>query len=172
MAVTDRVRDLIEPIVAAESAGIYDIEHNGGILRILVDHDGGIDVARIRRISRAVSRLFDEVDPIPGRYTLEVSSPGLERPLRTPSHFLGAVGSEVKAKTSVEIEGRRRFVGVMEAADDEGFDLRTGGVVTHIPYTVLSSARTIFEWGPTPKPGSGSKPGSKSSSSSHREATS
>ncbi len=172
MAVTDRVRDLIEPIVAAESAGIYDIEQHGGTLRILVDHDGGIDIARIRRISRAVSRLFDEVDPIPGRYTLEVSSPGLERPLRTPAHFLDAVGSEVTAKTSMEIGGRRRFVGVVETADDDGFDLRTEDVVTHISYAVLSSARTTFQWGSTSKPGGRSKPEAKSLSTSHREATS
>jgi len=169
MAVIDRVRNLVEPIVVAESATIYDIEHNGGILRILVDHEGGIDVACIRRISRSVSRLFDEVDPIPGRYTLEVSSPGLERPLRTPEHFRGAIGSAIKVKTFAEIDGMRRFVGTVATADDDGFDLRCEEATVRIGHADVSSARTIFEWGPTPKKGGKTK--SKSSSSSHREAT-
>jgi len=172
MAVIDRVRDLVEPIVVAETATIYDIEHNGGILRILVDHEGGIDVACIRRISRAVSRLFDEVDPIPGRYTLEVSSPGLERPLRTPLHFLSAIGSEIKVKTVVELDGQRRFEGILAAADDDGFDLRFQESTIRIDYNEISSARTVFQWGPTPKKGGKAKSKSKSSSSSHREATS
>jgi len=170
MALIERVHELIEPIVAAESAEIHDIEYAGGILRVLIDHEGGIDVARLRRVSRAISRLFDEVDPIPGRYTLEVSSPGLERPLRTAAHFAAAVGSEVKVKTSVEIDGRRRFLGVVESSDPEGFDIRHDGTVTHIPLADLSSARTTFEWGPTPKKGGKAK--SKKSGSSHREATS
>ncbi len=172
MAMTDRVHDLIEPIVASESASLYDIDLNGGILRVLVDYEGGIDVDRIRRISRAISRLFDEVDPIPGRYTLEVSSPGLERPLRTPDHFIAAIGSGVKVKTSVEVEGRRRFIGTLASADDDGFELRDEVVVTNISYADVSSARTIFEWGPTPKSGGKAKSKSKKSSTSHREATS
>jgi len=170
MTLIDRVHELIEPIVAAESAEIYDIDYAGGILRVLIDHEGGINVDRLRRVSRAISRLFDEVDPIPGRYTLEVSSPGLERPLRTAAHFAAVIGSEVKVKTSVEIDGRRRFVGVVESSGSDGFEMSHDGAVTHIPLADLSSARTTFEWGPTPKQGGKAK--SKKSGSSHREATS
>ena len=170
MALIERVKELIEPIVAAESSELYDIDYAGGILRVLVDHEGGVDVDRLRRINRAIGRVFDEADPIPGRYTLEVSSPGLERPLRTPVHFAGAVGSEVKVKTSVEIDGRRRFVGIVDSADSDNFEIRCDGVSSRIPYTEVSSARTTFEWGPTPKKGGKGKP--KKSGSSHREATS
>lgn len=170
MALIERVHELIEPIVAAESAELYDIDYAGGILRILVDHEGGIDVDRLRRINRTIGRLFEETDPIPGRYTLEVSSPGLERPLRNAAHFAGAVGAEVKVKTAVEIDGRRRFLGVVESADADGFEINCDTTVSRIEYTDLSSARTTFAWGPTPKKGGKSK--SKSSGSSHREATS
>lgn len=170
MALIERVQELIEPIVAAESSELYDIDYAGGILRVLVDHEGGVDVDRLRRINRAIGRVFDEADPIPGRYTLEVSSPGLERPLRTPVHFAGAVGSEVKVKTSVEIDGRRRFVGIVDSAGSDNFEIRCDGVSSRIPYAEVSSARTTFEWGPTPKKGGKGKP--KKSGSSHREATS
>lgn len=172
MAIVDRVRDLVEPIVVSESAFLYDIDHNGGVLRVLVDCDGGIDVDRIRRISRAISRMFDEVDPIPGRYTLEVSSPGLERPLRTFDHFVAAVGSDIKVKTKIEVDGRRRFVGSLASADELGFDLRHDDELTTIAYADLTSARTIFEWGPTPKQGGKAKSNAKKSNTSHREATS
>ena len=92
MAITDRVRDLVGSVVADSGAELYDIDFNGGLLRILVDVEGGVDIATIRTISRAAGRLLDEADPIPGRYTLEVSSPGLERPLRTEDHYQRALG--------------------------------------------------------------------------------
>lgn len=170
MALIERVHELVEPIVAAESSDLYDIEYAGGILRVLVDREGGIGVDRLRRINRAIGRLFDDVDPIPGRYTLEVSSPGLERPLRTAAHFSGAIGSEVKVKTRSEIGGRRRFVGIVDSADTDGFGIRCDGALIHIPYADLSSARTTFEWGPTPKKGGKAK--QNNSRPSHREATS
>ena len=69
--------------MADVGAELYDVEFNGGMLRILVDADGSIDIDAIKTISKSSSRVLDEADPIPGRYTLEVSSPGLERPLNT-----------------------------------------------------------------------------------------
>ena len=82
MSVVDRVRELVAPVVVENGADLYDVEFNGGILRLLVDRPGGIDIDAIKRISRAAGRLLDDADPVPGRYTLEVSSPGLERPLQ------------------------------------------------------------------------------------------
>ena len=77
MAVVDRVRELVAPVVADVGAELYDGEFNGGLLRILVDADGGIDIDAIKTISKSSSRVLDEADPIPGRYTLDVPSPGL-----------------------------------------------------------------------------------------------
>ena len=92
-----------------------------------------------------------EHDPIPGRYTLEVSSPGLERPLRTPEHFRRAAGSEVRVKTLAGFDGPRRLTGILEGVADDGVDLRsTDGEVCRIAYEQLASARTVFEWGSRP----------------------
>lgn len=160
MAIIDRVRELITPIVEAESVEIYDIDHDGGVLRVYVDHQDGVDIEVIKRISRGISNMIDEVDPIPGRFTLEVSSPGLERPLRTPDHFRRAVGSEVKIKTRPEANGERRLQGVLTAADDDGVDVTTGEQVRRVAYDDVAKARTVFEWGPTPKKG-GKRPDPK-----------
>lgn len=181
-AVAERVRALAAPLVEAESARLYDVEHNGGVLRVLVDADGGIGLDAITRLARALSREFDVHDPIPGRYTLEVSSPGLERRLRTPEHFRGAVGSPVKLKTAPEFDGPRRVVGDLAAADADGVEVREdgpggepgAGASVRVGYGQIASARTVFEWGPAPKPGRGAGPGPRRSStrqnSSHREA--
>ena len=155
MAVVDRVRELISPIVADVGAELYDVEFNGGVLRILVDRDGGIDIDSIKTISKSSSRVLDEVDPVPGRYTLEVSSPGLERPLRTPEHYDRAVGEKVKIKTFADVDGSRRFTGTLVGADDAGFVLEIGGDTQSFAYDNVSKARTVFEWGGNPKPGGG-----------------
>ena len=128
MAIADRVRELVAPLAEAASVDLYDVEHHGGTVRVLVDTDGGIDLAVIARLSRSVGRALDEHDLIPGRYTLEVSSPGLERPLRTVDHFRRAAGSEVRLKTRPGFEGPRRLTGVLEAVADDGVDLRAVGL--------------------------------------------
>ena len=158
VSAADRIRGLVAPVVEAESARLYDVEHNGGVLKVLVDADGGIGIDDIARLARAVSRELDAHDPIPGRYTLEVSSPGLERRLRTPDHFRGAVGSPVKLKTAPDFDGPRRVAGVLIGADDAGVEIREAAAVTgaedsgtsrRIGYDEISWARTVFEWGPS-----------------------
>lgn len=158
VSAADRIRNLVAPVVEAESARLYDVEHNGGVVRVLVDADGGIGLDDITRLARAVSRELDVHDPIPGRYTLEVSSPGLERRLRTPDHFRGAVGSPVKLKTAPDFDGPRRVAGVLSGADDAGVEVQEAaagkgaedsGASWRIGYDEISWARTVFEWGPS-----------------------
>ena len=158
VSAADRIRNLVAPVVEAESARLYDVEHNGGVVRVLVDADGGIGLDDITRLARAVSRELDVHDPIPGRYTLEVSSPGLERRLRTPDHFRGAVGSPVKLKTAPDFDGPRRVTGVLARADDAGVEIQEAaagkgaedsGASRRIGYDQISWARTVFEWGPS-----------------------
>lgn len=150
MAIVDRVRDLVTPLASAVSLDLYDVEHNGGVLRVLVDADGGVDLDRIARLSRSVSRTLDEHDLVPGRYTLEVSSPGLERPLRTEDHFRRAVGSKVKVKTFPGYEGPRHLRGVIDTVDSHSIKVRDdSGVVHQIGFGEVTSARTVFEWGPS-----------------------
>jgi ribosome maturation factor RimP len=178
MAIVDRVRELVLPIIEAESVELYDIEHNGGALRIFVDDPDrvlgdtgtGIDIEVIKRISRGISHLLDEVDPIPGRYTLEVSSPGLERSLRTVDHFRKAVGSVVKIKTRPDAEGDRRIEGELIAvADDDHIEVAVAGETRLVSIADINKARTVFEWGPTPKPGGPKNPAPEKSSSKNQK---
>ena len=167
MAIADRVRELVTPLAQAASVDLYDVEHHGGMVRVLVDSDTGVDLAVLARLSRSVSRALDEHDLIDGRYTLEVSSPGLERPLRTPDHFRRAAGAEVKVKTLPGFDGPRRLTGVLEAVADDGVDLRgEDGQVSHVAFEQLASARTVFEWGP------GSRRARESQQRAHRETRS
>lgn len=157
MAVVDRVRELVAPVVADADAELYDVEFAGGVLRLLVDQPGGIPIEVIRTIAKSTGRVLDDADPIPGRYTLEVSSPGLERPLRTPAHFERAVGQAVAVKTFVDVDGQRRFRGTLVGANESGFVLDVDGETRSLAYDEVSKARTVFEWGPTPKPNAGAK---------------
>ena len=161
MSIIERVREIVEPLLARQSLTVYDVELSGSQLRITVDAprqdgDGGVDLEAIARATRLISVALDEHDPIPSKYTLEVSSPGLERPLRTPAHFAGAVGLTVSVKTTARVDGERRLKGTLIAADDDGItvDDRT------LRYDDIEKARTVFEWGPAPKPGK-TKPAEK-----------
>ena len=153
MAVVDRVRDLVAPLVADAGAELYDVEFNGGVLRVLVDAADGVEVGVLQRLSRTVGHTLDEADPIPGRYTLEVSSTGLERPLRTEEHYRSALGEQVKVKLGPQVDGERRLQGVVRAVDADGFELETTDGTVHLDLADVTKARTVFEWGPAPKPG-------------------
>jgi ribosome maturation factor RimP len=141
----------VEPVVDALGLALYDVEVSGSgrsrVVRVLVDREGGVDLDTIGRAAEEISPALDH-EPvsrlISGPYALEVSSPGLERPLRRADHFRGAVGSTV----SVKLAGRR-VRGVLLAADDEAFELALDdGTEERIPYADVAQARTVFEWGP------------------------
>jgi ribosome maturation factor RimP len=156
MNVERPVRELAEPIVARLGLELFDIEHAGGILRVTVERPGGVDLESIAAVTRELSRALDEHDPIAGRYTLEVSSPGLERTLRSPEHFAWAVGKDVSVKTVATYEGERRLSGTVRDADDEGVTLvptDLGRDAVRLRYDDIDKARTTFEWGGQPKPG-------------------
>jgi ribosome maturation factor RimP len=158
MTVTDRVRDLVDPLLSDLGMEIYDIEQVAGTLRITVDRPGGIDLESLALATRVVSRQLDHEDPIPGRYTVEVSSPGLERVLRLPEHYRRAVGTDVAVRTHPHEGVPRRLTGLLSVVDDDGI------VVTvtepgeaelgehRIRYDDIDRCRTVFRWGAAPKP--------------------
>ena len=161
MGIVERVNQLVEPICADLGVDLFDVDHAGGILRVTVERDGGVDIGTISLITRELSRALDHDDPIPGRYTLEVSSPGLERPLRRQTHFVRSVGARIKVKTKPHVEGERRLEGTLAAAGDDGIQLvADDGTTRALAYDDIERANTIFEWGPAPKPGK--KPGKAS----------
>ena len=145
--VNDRVRSVIEPDLTAEGMEVVDVEHAGATLRVTVDRPGGIDLDAVSQASRRVSDLLDRHDVVPGRYTLEVSSPGIERSLRTPDHYRRFVGSPVTVKTRPGTDGERRIDGVLESADDDGVVVAGRS----IPYAHIERARTRFEWPAAPR---------------------
>ena len=144
MSVTDRVHQLVEPLLAAHDVEVVDVEQLGATLRVTVDRPGGIDLDAVSGATLVVSDALDRHDPLPGRYTLEVSSPGLERPLRTPAHFQHFIGSEVTVKTRPEVDGDRRVEGTLESADDDGFVVAG----RRLSYGDVEKARTVFVWEP------------------------
>lgn len=170
-ALERRLHELVAPIVSDLQLDLYDLEYAGGVLRITVDtppgSPGGVDVDALAQCTRLVSRELDHTDPIPGHYTLEVTSPGLERTLRRPWHFQREVGKTVAIRLRDVEAGHRRVSGVLVAADETTCTVRIvpeklgkGGSsgpddITDrvIPLDQIDRARTVFEWGPTPKPG-------------------
>ena len=160
MSVSDRVRDLVAPICTDLGLELYDVEHAGGKVRVTVERAGGVDLEALSIATRLISRELDERDPVPGRYQLEVSSPGLERPLRTPAHFQRAVGSTVSVRLHPGAGEERRVAGTLREADDEGItvQLEDAGAV-RVPYGDIERARTTFAWGGQPKPGK--RPGAR-----------
>jgi ribosome maturation factor RimP len=142
----DRVRAIVEPIASDLHLDLYDIERRGATLRITLD-----DLALATRL---ISREMDHADPVPGRYTLEVTSPGLERHLRTPAHFRREVGKAVTIRLRDVDTADRRVDGVIVAADEATATIRLqSGEERVVAVDSIDRARTVFEWGPKPKPG-------------------
>jgi ribosome maturation factor RimP len=175
-ATTERVESFVAPVASDLGLTVYDVELAGGILRVLLDADGGVDVDRLTEASRRISRWLDESESsgepvVSGHYSLEVSSPGLERTLRTASHFSAAVGESVRIKLKPGVAGDRRIDGTLVAVGGPTVTVRLGdGTTRDLARSDIERARTNFEWGPAPKPGSGAKRGKRSTERSTTDA--
>jgi ribosome maturation factor RimP len=146
----------LEPVVRAADLELVDVELKSGVLLVTVDRAGGVDLEALTDANRAVSEVLDQSDPIPDKYTLEVSSPGVERTLRTPAHFIKAVGETVTVKTRPQVPGDRRLRGELLAADEDGLELAVEGAQEgrlRLAYSDIDRARTVFQWGPGPRLG-------------------
>ncbi|HEV2427025.1 MAG TPA: ribosome maturation factor RimP [Acidimicrobiales bacterium] len=143
----------LRPLLSDLGLELYDLELAGGTLNVTVTRPGGVDLDALTAASHAVSAWLDANDPIPGRYTLDVSSPGLERKLRTPAHFASARGEVVTLRERRDGEPTRRLQGAVVDADESSVtidDAQAG--VTRVVIANVERARTVFEWGATPKP--------------------
>lgn len=163
-ATMQRVRALVAPIVADLKLDLYDLEFRGGTLRVTIDtppgSEGGVTLENIALATRLISRELDHDDPMPGHYTLEVTSPGLERQLRVPGHFQREIGKTVAIRLRDTTSDARRVQGVLVAATDTDCTVRLDEVAADgamvervVPYLQIDRAKTVFVWGPTPKPG-------------------
>ena len=113
----------LSPLLEARGLDLVDVEVHGAQLTVFVDREGGVGLDELGEATRDVSAALDELDPMPGRYTLSVSSPGLERRLRTPAHFARAVGETVTVRVDAGTADVRRVTGRLAAADDTGCTL-------------------------------------------------
>ena len=145
--------DTIEPYLAAENVELDDLQWSGRVLKVIVDADGGVDVDRIAELSRGMARMLDEDPSLADSYTLEVSSPGLERSLRRPSHYRKAVGREVAITTTEAVDGETYHRGPLASYDDETLTIEIAGSPRSIDTDLIKEARTVFTWKPAAKPG-------------------
>ena len=165
----DRVRALVEPIASDLELDLYDVERRSEVIRITLDtppgSESGISLDTLSLATRLISREIDHEDPVPGQFTLEVTSPGLERHLRTPEHFQREIGKDVTVRLAghaVSDGEQRRIDGRLTAADDTTATIVTDdGEERVIQISGVDKARTVFEWGPAPKPGKGSSTSTK-----------
>jgi len=157
----EAVRAAVEPAVVALGLDVYDVELVGGAaartLRVTVTGSGAVDLETITAVTHAVSPIVDDASTIGGSYLLEVSSPGIERALRLPTHYSSALGEEVSVKFHTGA-GPRRVRGVLRSFDGATCVVESDeGDLEEIAIADVTQARTVFEWGPQPRPGSGGK---------------
>jgi ribosome maturation factor RimP len=135
----------IENIIASCGAKLYDTEtaneNNQKIFRVLITCEGGVTLEKCEEVSRILSPIFDLNPPVSGHYFLEVSSPGIERPLKTPKHFQSSIGEKAKIKTT-----EATLIGTLISADETSVTIEADGQEQTIPYEQIKKARTYFEW--------------------------
>jgi ribosome maturation factor RimP len=156
-SVSGRVRQLVEPVLIETGIELFDVERHGSVLKVTIDRPGGVDLDAISEATRRISAELDRNDPVAGRYLLEVTSPGIERALRVPAHFQGAVGADVAVKLQPGAATERRVEGILESADDTGIVVAG----TRLAYSDIQSTRTRFVWPERPKAGNRPAPKQK-----------
>ncbi len=145
----ERLQRLLEPVVKMLGYELVGIEYfpsgHHYILRVYIDKAAGITLDDCEIVSHQVSALLDVEDPIRGQYTLEVSSPGLDRPLFTPEHFSRFSGKQVKLRLSTPLNGRRNYKGRLQGLDDGKVILEVDGARVGLPLEDIEKARLVPE---------------------------
>jgi len=141
----DRLMVLLEPLLTRLGFELVELEYTAGrahaLVRLFIDKDGGVGLDDCERVSREVSSLLDVEDPIPSAYTLEVSSPGFDRVLRTEAHFGRFVGSRVFVELKEPREGRRRYTGTLLTVDAQGIALEVDREQVAVRFAEIGKAR-------------------------------
>lgn len=141
---TERVRSLAEPVLARHDAELVDIEVKRGptsLVRVVADKPDGIDLDTCAEVSAELSRMLDLEDPMPGRYTLEVSSPGLGRPLKTEADFRRNIGRKVRI-----VLARGQHEGVIEEVGADGVMIAGDEGQVGVPFTEIVKAKILLPW--------------------------
>ena len=142
-----KLSDLFEPVIESMAYELVGVEltgsGNGTILRIYIDAENGITVDDCQAVSYQVSGILDVEDPLQGHYTLEVSSPGLDRPLVKPEHFEQFTGELVKIRSTEAVLGRKNFKGILESFDGEYLYVAVDNEVYEIPFDIVEKANLV-----------------------------
>lgn len=144
---SDTLRQLLRPVVEAmgyELVGVeYDPRGGGALLRIYIDQEAGISVADCEQVSHQVSGVLDVEDPVPGHYTLEVSSPGLDRPLFEAAHFARFAGREARLELVAPLHGRQRLRGRLQGISGDEVMIEVEGERLSVPLAQVRKARLV-----------------------------
>lgn len=134
---------LLEPAIRGMGFELVELEFKpgGDLLRLYIDIERGVTVDDCETVSRQVSGILDVEDPIPGRFTLEVSSPGIDRPLRTLAHFSHFAGQRVKIQLDAPFEGRRRYTGTLLGVESDMVHVKVNDSVCELPFERIEKAR-------------------------------
>mgnify|MGYP000400228314 CR=1 FL=1 len=149
--IRERVIELTEPLLDQLGFELVDVEWTGsgrdGVLRFYIDFPvgvgGHIGIEDCARASRELSALLDVDDPVPGQYSLEVSSPGFDRVLRKPEHYGRFVGSKVRVELLQAREGRRRYTGTLTGVGPQDIELEVEGNVVRLPFAEVGKSRLV-----------------------------
>jgi ribosome maturation factor RimP len=145
MTLRERLIALIEPVLTRLGYELVELEYAAGrtqaVVRLFIDSPAGIMVDDCERVSRDVAALLDVDDPIPTAYTLEVSSPGFDRVLRTPAHFERFVGERVFVELKAPRAGRKRYTGVLQVATATGIELEVDKQKVEVRFDEIGKAR-------------------------------
>jgi ribosome maturation factor RimP len=151
-ATLTRVWQLAAPLAEGEGMEIVDIEfrhegtRGGRVLRLYLDKEGGANVDDLTRVSRQLSELLDAQDTIDGGYTLEVSSPGINRALKKPEHFARFIGKRIRIRTRDLIDGRRSFLGILGKVVEDSVTLTQDGKQYRIPLSMIEKSNYEHDW--------------------------
>lgn len=142
------ITELVQPTIEALGLQLWGIEHLSqgkfSLLRIYIESDEGILIEDCEKVSRQVSALLDVEDPITGEYTLEVSSPGIDRPLFALDQFQQYIGETVNIKTRGPVNGRRKFKGTIAAVEDESVVVQIDGEDYSVPHGEIDKAVLVY----------------------------
>jgi len=142
--VAEHVWEIAEPLVIQEGLEMVDVEYRrearGMVLRLYLDREGGVSLDDLTRVSRQLGDVLDVHQIVPGSYTLEVSSPGINRRLRRPDHFRRFVGKPVRVRTVTPLDGRRSFLGNLEGVEPDGIRLRCSEGSRFIGFAEIAQA--------------------------------
>jgi ribosome maturation factor RimP len=147
-----RIWEVATQIADGEGMEVVDVElrsegsRRGRVLRLYLDKHGGLNIDELGRVSRQLSELLDTQDIVEGSYTLEVSSPGINRPLKKPEHFQRFIGKRVRVRTGDMIEGRRSFLGILNEVTGEKIKIEVEGKQYEIPFPMIEKSNYEHDW--------------------------